>query len=65
MSKFSQGDAVRVDIPDETDPDHEDFHGKHGSVVCVLEDNAGKTTGREQDSQLYRVELESGEVFDF
>jgi hypothetical protein len=65
MQRFSEGDRVRVDIPDETDPDHDEYHGRHGKVVAVLEDDAGRTTGDERDSLLFRVELEDGGVEDF
>ena len=41
MQRFSTGDRVRVDIPDETDPDHDQYHGEHGQVVGVLSDDAG------------------------
>jgi len=40
MQHFSKGDRVRIDIPDETDPDHEQYHGVHGHVVRVLTDDA-------------------------
>ena len=65
MQRFSEGDRVRVDIPDETDPDHDEYHRRHGKVVVVLEDDAGRTTGDERDSLLFRVELEDGSVEDF
>jgi len=65
MQRFSEGDRVRVDIPDETDPGHERFHGVHGTVVAVLEDDAGRATGDERDSLLFRVELEDSDVEDF
>lgn len=62
---FREGDRVRVDIPDQEDPDFEQFHGKHGVVIDVLDDNAGSETGDTRNSQLYRVELEMGETMDF
>ena len=65
MTQFIEGDRVRVDIPDESDPDHDEYHGEHGTVVDVLEDDAGKTTGRDQDSLLYRIKLEDGRTLDF
>lgn len=64
MPCFDEGDRVRVDIPDETDSDHDVFHGEHGTVVAVLEDDAGKTTGDERDSLLFRVELDDEETID-
>jgi ribosomal protein L21E len=65
MQRFSEGDRVRVGIPDETDPDHERYHGVRGTVVATLEDDAGRATGDERDSLLFRVELENGHVEDF
>lgn len=65
MPRFEKGDRVRVDLPDETDPDHDEFHGEHGTVIDVIEDDAGKTTGSESDSRLYRIEVEDGRTHDF
>ena len=65
MQKFAVGDWVRVDIPDVVDPDHERYHGAHGCVVAVLDDDAGVATGQDRDSGLFRVELNSGETADF
>lgn len=33
---FQLGDQVRVDIPDESDPDFE-FHGDHGIIIDIVE----------------------------
>ena len=33
---FYTGDRVHIDIPDESDPDHSVFHGKHGVVTEVI-----------------------------
>jgi ribosomal protein L21E len=63
MPQFIEGDRVRVDIPDETDPDHR-LHGEHGTVVSVLQDDAGTTTGDERDDLIYRVELDEGQNID-
>jgi len=65
MQRFSEGDRVRVDIPDEADPDHQAYHGAHGRVVTVLSDDADSVTTDERDSQLYRVSFDSGETADF
>ena len=65
MHRFSEGDRVRVDIPDETDPDHEPYHGAHGRVVEALTDAADSVSGDGRDSRLYRVALETGETGDF
>ncbi len=65
MPRFSEGDRVRIDIPDQSDPDHEPYHGVHGEIITTLSDDAGLTTGNEADSHLYRVMLETGETADF
>ena len=64
MSEYHVGDRVRVDIPDETDPDHDRYHGEHGRVIDILEDEAGTLTGDERDSTIYRVEFSNGEELD-
>lgn len=65
MNEFGVGDRVRIDIPDETDPDHR-FHGSHGNVVDVIDDDAGIETGQSQDSRIFRVEFdESATIQDF
>jgi ribosomal protein L21E len=63
--RFSPGNRVRIDIPDETDPDHERYHGDHGTVVSVMDDDAGTETGDPRDRTVYRVELATGEEMDF
>jgi len=65
MREFEEGDRVRVDIPDVTDPDNEQYHGEHGTVLAFIEDDAEAVTGREQDSILFRVELDNDETADF
>jgi hypothetical protein len=65
MSGFTTGDRVRVDIPDETDPDHDRYHGLHATVVEVLEDDVSEITGDDHDAVIYRVELETEEMADF
>jgi len=57
------GDRVRIDIPDKTDPDFE-YHGEYGEIVDIFKDDAGATTGDERDSDIYRVEVDSGDVVD-
>lgn len=57
MPRFETGDRVRVDIPDETDPDHKQHHGEHGEVIKIFHDDAGNETGDKRDSVIYRVEL--------
>lgn len=65
MQRFSEGDRIRIDIPDERDPDHDRFHGAEGEIEMVLGDDAGAETGDPRDDALFRVELEDGEVADF
>lgn len=65
MAQFEVGDRVRVDIPDERDPDHDRYHCAHGTVIEVVEDDAGAETGEERDSRVYRLDLETGETMDF
>ena len=65
MARFSKGDDVRIDIPDKADPDYSQYHGVHGTIVSVLEDDANTITGDEQERFIYRIELESGETADF
>ena len=65
MERFSKGDCVWIDILDETDPDHQVYHGEHGRVVVLLGDDADSFTADERDARLYRVEFDSGEMADF
>lgn len=58
METFDEGDRVRIDIPDEGDIDH-NLHGEHGTVVDVICDDAGATTGRDEDDNIYRVNLDA------
>ena len=64
MSEYHVGDRVRIDIPDETDPDHDRYHGEHGRIIDILEDEAGTLTGDKRDSTIYRIELSNGEELD-
>jgi len=65
MKRFAPGDEVRVDIPDQTDPDFDEYHDRRGEVVAVLEDDASAMTGDERDDVLYRVRFSDGEEMDF
>ena len=49
MIRFDIGDEVRIDILDETDPDHERLHGCRGTVVEVISDDAGTVTGDKRE----------------
>ena len=65
MPGLEVGDHVRIDIPDETDPDHQQFHGAHGDIVDIFEDDAGETTGDPRDSAIFSVKLDRGCVEEF
>lgn len=65
MNRFDVGDAVRVDIPDKSDPDYERWHGCEGTVLEVTEDAAGIETGDPRDNISYLVEAECGECMHF
>ena len=65
MDRFAEGDQVRIDIPDTTDPDHDQYHGKHGTVTDVLEDHAGNSTGDNRDNIIYRIQFKDGTTMDF
>ncbi len=54
MERFSVGDCVRVDIPDETDPDYS-FHGEHGVIDEIILDDAEGLTGDSRGSVIYQV----------
>lgn len=60
MRRFEVGDRVRIDIPDETNLDHERLHGRYGTVIEILEDDAGAETEDQRDSHLFHVELGDG-----
>ena len=62
MKRFEVGDRVRIDIPDEDDPDHERLHRKHGTIVEIFEDDAGQETGDPRDSHLFSVEIDEGTI---
>jgi|APHM01.1.fsa_nt_gi hypothetical protein len=44
MEEPSEGDWVRIDIPDETDVGHQ-YHGQYGHIVTTVVDNAKLLTG--------------------
>jgi ribosomal protein L21E len=54
--RFNTGDRVRIDIPDETDPDHDRLHGCRGTVVNIISDDAGAVTDDEREGYLFRVD---------
>lgn len=64
MKGLEEGMKVRIDIPDQEDPDYDSIHGRFGEIIEVIEDDAGRVTGDGRDSAIYRVQLEDGEVVD-
>lgn len=62
MRRFEVGDRVRVDIPDEDDPDHSRLHREHGTIVEIFEDDADEETGDSRDSFLFAVEIDNSTV---
>jgi hypothetical protein len=65
MRRFEVGDRVRVDIPDTDDPDFDRFHGRHGNIVDIIEDDAGRETGDARDTNLFTVEFDDGSTHGF
>ncbi len=65
MARYTKGDEVRVDIPDVSDPDHEEYHGLQGEIVRVLYDEASEVTGDERDNIVYRIQFSEGDTADF
>jgi hypothetical protein len=65
MQRFTPGDRVRIDIPDETDPDHTLYHGTYGTVIDVREDDGSDMTGDPRDDISYRVRLDENGEADF
>lgn len=59
-----EGDQVRIDIPDESDPDFQ-YHRSTDRVTAVIKDDAASETADPRDTRLYQVELDSGEQVDF
>jgi len=61
MAEFSTGGAVRIDIPDKTDPDHDQYHGNHGHIIDVVKSEITTITGKQIEGSRYRVRLPDGE----
>lgn len=61
---WSTGERVRVDIPDETNPRHHRYHGRHGTIVAKIppsNTNSDAYTARKK----CRVEFDTGGSGDF
>lgn len=63
--EFEEGDYVRIDIPDKTDPDYDEYHDQYGIIQKILEDDADELTHDPRDVYLFRVEFEDGSTNDF
>lgn len=61
MEQLSLGGRVRIDIPDEDDPDFQ-WHGEHGVIVDIIEDDTELATGDDRDSVVYRVVLDDHDI---
>lgn len=64
-NRFAPGDRVRVDIPDETHPDHHEYHGCHGEVTAILSTNEDVETGYDRRGYTFLVRLDAGCHADF
>jgi ribosomal protein L21E len=62
MREFEVGNRVRIDIPEETDPDHQRYHSMHGEIIEIYEDSIDEVTGDDRDSRIYRVILDGVET---
>lgn len=49
---YEIGERVRIDIPDESDPDFQ-YHWWNGEVISVIPDDAGSIMGDPQNYDLY------------
>lgn len=61
--QFTEGDSVRIDIPDENDIDHA-YHGRHGDVIDILTDDLHRLTGNPQDKYLYTIQFSDNTTLD-
>lgn len=59
--RFAPGDRVRVDIPDETHPDHRRQHSRHGQVIAIIPDDESVPDTQRK----YRVAFDDGGYADF
>lgn len=60
VQRFTPGDRVRVDIPDEAHPDHRKYHGRHGEVIAVIPGDRV-----EEERRKYRVDFDVEGYADF
>lgn len=60
VQRWSRGDRVRVDIPDESRPDHRRLHGRHGEVIAVIPLASGGETDGDPPGYKYRIRFDAG-----
>lgn len=60
MGRFEPGDRVKIDIPEGSDLDFEQFHGRVAEVIDVLKDDVGRETRDERDLYLFTVKFDDG-----
>lgn len=60
---YEVGDRVRIDIPDETHPEHL-HHGTNGEIIAVMPDRQGQRPDIDPASVQYRVDLDTEGVVD-
>ncbi len=58
-SDFTPGTRVRINIPDESDPGHDLFHGHKGTVLKRIGITGGLVRRDLRDEYLYRVKLDN------
>lgn len=64
MPEYHAGNRVRIDIPDATNRNHDQYHGKHGQIVEILKDESDTLTVDQRDSIIYQIQLSDGEKID-
>jgi len=62
--RFESGGSVRIDTPDEIDPDYERLHGRHGVIVEIISDGAGAMICDEREGCVYVDKLDNREITD-
>ncbi|MFB6361140.1 MAG: hypothetical protein ABEH59_07435 [Halobacteriales archaeon] len=60
---YEVGDRVRIDIPDETHPDHQ-YHGTNGEITAVIPGSETADTEADQFGIRFRVDLEIDEAIE-
>lgn len=55
MGSHDVGDRVRIDIPGESDSNHQ-YPAEHETITNIISDDAGEPTKGNRDSDIYRIE---------